>query len=260
MLNTLAMTLKKRGSEYVNQFLSENIIITEKLDTYRILFEKVNGELKFFKKDNTELNLIERVLTNVWEDAIIELSIILAEAEIPEGLRFGVAYTPVNKPIRLMYQDLPKYVLTDVTKRHGVSNKVLESFDYDEVMHWATEFKLGRPPVIFEGKLSEDQKRKLIDYGSGNYDEEDKLQDIFEKGSYSKADIIEGIIIKNDSHLVQIESYEFGLLNESYERLENSRDFYDLTLIKINSFMEKYSFPVLESNNPEESYLEIMLF
>ena len=58
MLNTLAMTLEKRGSEYVNQFLSENIIITEKLDTYRILFEKVNGEIKLFKKDNTELNII----------------------------------------------------------------------------------------------------------------------------------------------------------------------------------------------------------
>jgi hypothetical protein len=258
MLNTLAMALKKRGPEYVNQFLSENIIITEKLDTYRILFEKVNGELKFFKKDNTELNLIERVLTNVWEDAIIELSIILAEAEIPEGLRFGVAYTPVNKPIRLMYEDLPKYVLTDVTKRHETSNKVLESYDYSEVMHWATEFKLGRPPIIFEGKLSEDQKRKLIDYGSGKYDEDDKLQNIFENGSYSNADIIEGIIIKNDNQLIQIESYEFGLLNEAYQRVENSRDFYDLTLLRINSFMETYSFPLLEQKDSDEAYLAVV--
>lgn len=257
MLNTLAMTLKKRGSEYVDQFLSEEIIITEKLDTYRILFENVNGELKFFKKDNTELNLIERVLTNVWEDAIVELSIILDEAEIPEGLRFGVAYTPVNKPIRLLYEDLPKYVLTDVTKRHEVSNKVLESYDYKEVTEWATNFKLARPPVIFEGKLSEDQKRKIVDYGSGNYDEGDKLQEIFE-GSYSNAEIIEGIIIKSDNQLVQIESYEFSLLNEAYQRLESSRDFYDLTLLRINSFMDKYSFPVLEQKESDESYLELV--
>jgi len=65
MLNTIKTTLKKRGSEYVNKFLSEEVTITEKLDTYRILFENKNGELNFYKKDNSDLNLIERVLTNI---------------------------------------------------------------------------------------------------------------------------------------------------------------------------------------------------
>ena len=88
-INTLREILEKRGSEYVERFLSEDLVITEKLDTYRILFENVKGEIKFYKKDNSELNLIERVLTNVWEDAIVELSIILHEAHVPEGIRFG---------------------------------------------------------------------------------------------------------------------------------------------------------------------------
>jgi len=257
MLNTLAMTLEKRGSEYVNQFLSEKVIITEKLDTYRILFENVDGEIKFFKKDNTELNLIERIITNVWEDAIIELSIILSEAKVPEGLKFGVAYTPVNKPIRLLYESLPKYILTDVTKRHGSSKKVSESFDYDEVKKWAEEFKLGRPPVIFEGILSSEQRKDIIAYGSADFDEKTKLEDILE-GSYSNAEIIEGIIIQNDDRLMQIESYEFGLLNEAYQRLESPRDFYDLTLLGINSFMEKYNFPILEQQDPDETYVELI--
>ena len=259
MLNTLAMTLQKKGSESVNQFLSENLIITEKLDTYRILFENVKGEIKFFKKDNTELNLIERVLTNIWEDAIIELSIILAEAEVPEGLRFGVAYTPVNKPIRLLYEDIPKYILTDVTKRHGVSKKVLESYSYKEVTEWAAELKLARPPVIFEGKLSKEQIKKLIDYDTGeDFYDDGRLQEIFENGSYSGADIIEGIIIKNDNQLIQVESYEFGLLNETYQKLESSRDFYDLTLLRINSFMDSYQFPMLEQQESDEAYVELV--
>jgi len=258
MLNTLAMTLEKRGSEYVNQFLSEKVIITEKLDTYRILFENVNGELKFFKKDNTELTLVERILTNIWEDAIIELSIILAESELPEGISFGVAYTPVNKPIRLLYKDLPKYVLTDVSKRQGPGKKVLESFDYEEVSKWAEILRLGRPPIIFEGNLSEKEIQKLIDYGTFQYEDGTKLEDIFENGSYSKAEIIEGIIIKGRDQLIQIESYEFGLLNETYQRSENPRDFYDLTLLRINSFMDKYHFPMLEQNDSEESYLAIV--
>ena len=100
-INTLREILEKRGSEYVERFLSEDLVITEKLDTYRILFENVKGEIKFYKKDNSELNLIERVLTNVWEDAIVELSIILHEAHVPEGIRFGLAYTPVPKPMRM---------------------------------------------------------------------------------------------------------------------------------------------------------------
>jgi hypothetical protein len=258
MLNTLAMTLEKRGLTYVNQFLSEKVIITEKLDTYRILFEKVNGELIFFKKDNTELTLVERVLTNIWEDAIIELSIILAESELPEGISFGVAYTPVNKPIRLLYKDLPKYVLTDVSKRDYLTKKVVESFEYEEVSKWAEILKLGRPPIIFEGILNEKSINKLIDYGTFKYEDGTKLEDIFEKGSYSKAEIIEGIIIKGRDQLMQIESYEFGLLNETYQRSENPRDFYDLTLLRINSFMDKYTFPILESQGPEESYLALV--
>ncbi len=257
MLNSLSKILEKRGLRYVEDFLSEKVIITEKLDTYRILFENIDGELKFFKKDNTELTLIPRVLTNIWEDAIIELSIILAEAKIPTGIKFGIAYTPVNKPIRLLYESLPKYVLTDVSKRHGVSKRVMESYSYDEVTEWAKQLNLGRPPVIFEGILSNEQRKDLIAYGSADFEDKTKLEDILE-GSYSKAEIIEGIIIKNDNQLMQIESYEFGLLNEAYQRLESSRDFYDLTLLRINAFMDKYDFPMLEQQGSDEAYVALV--
>jgi hypothetical protein len=258
MLNTLLNALNKKGLNYVNNLLSENVIITEKLDTYRVLFENVNGKLTFFKKDNTPINLIERVLTNIWEDAIIELSIILSEHELPLGLRFGLAYTPNEKPIRLVYNKIPKYILTDVSKRDEKNNKVIESFDYNKITEWAAEFNLGGPPIIFDGKLNEKQKENIIKYVSGNYDNIDKLEDIFEK-KYSKAEIIEGIIIKTDTELYQVESYEFNILNEAYQRVETSRDFYDLTILEINSFMESYQFPlVLEGVNSDDLYLEII--
>jgi len=251
------MVLEKRGPEYLNQLLSDEIIVTEKLDTYRILFENVNGELKFFKKDNTELSLVERVLTNIWEDAIIELSIILHEEKLPEGLCFGVAYTPVNKPIRLSYDKMPKYILTDVTKRNPSTKKVLESYDYDEVTEWASKLNLGRPPVIFAGKLSDTQKKKLIEYGKGNYDEEENLLEII-GNSYSGSDIIEGIIIKSGDQLIQVQTYEFEILNEAYQRVESSRDFYDLTLLRINSFMDRYDYPQLTERSSDELYLELV--
>ena len=51
-LNTIASVLNKRGQSYVDKLLNDEVGITEKLDTFRILFEKVNGEVKFFKKND----------------------------------------------------------------------------------------------------------------------------------------------------------------------------------------------------------------
>ena len=264
-LNTLRQILEKNGSKYVEKFLNGEfqngeVTITEKLDTYRILFENVNGEIKFYKKDNSEINLIERVLTNVWEDAIIELSIILHEKNIPEGLRFGLAYTPVERPIRIPYTRLPKYLITDITRRKN--NKVVESFDYDELQNWAELLSLGRPPVIFKGKLDEEQKKVLVEYANGNYDDiEDNLSELLTnrfKGTYSDQSIIEGIIISDGERLAQIISYEFELLNEAYQKVELSRDFYDLTILSLNNFLERYPFPIMEGKNPDEMYLEMV--
>ena len=258
-LNTLTTILEKRGSEYVNKFLSDEIVITEKLDTYRVLFEKHGDHLVFFKKDNTELNLIERTLTNVWEDAIIELSTIIGDIMLPEGLRFGVAYTPVERPIRIPYSKIPKYVLTDITLRKN--NKVVEVYEYDEVNQWATTLGLGRPPIIFAGILNEEQKNVLKNYAEGNLE---KWHENFAKTitrlfgeTYSKENIIEGIIIKRDKDLAQIVSYEFDILNEAYEKEESSRDFYDLILLNLNRFMDNYQIPVLEGKTSDEMYLEL---
>lgn len=260
-LHTLTTILEKRGPEFLDKFLHEKVIITEKLDTYRILFEKQDDKLLFFKKDNTPLNLIERTLTNVWEDAIIELTTIIGDTMLPEGFRFGIAYTPVEKPIRLPYKNVPKYILTDVTLRKN--NKVSEVFEYDEVTNWASMLNLGRPPIIFEGNLTDEQITTLKLYDSNKYDELDEdnfgilIENLFGK-TYSEESIIEGIIIKNGKDLAQIVSYEFKILNEAYDNLTYSRDYYDIILLNVNSFLDTYKIPVLEGTTSDEMYLEIV--
>ena len=72
-LNTIASVLNKRGQSYVDKILDEEVVITEKLDTFRILFEMNEGELTFYKKDNTEITFIERTLNDIWESALLEL-------------------------------------------------------------------------------------------------------------------------------------------------------------------------------------------
>ena len=258
-LNTIASVLEKKGQEYVDRFLTERVVVTEKLDTYRVLFEKRDGKLVFFKKDNTELNLVERTLTNIWEDVIIELSTSLNNINIQEGLRFGIAYTPVEKPIRLSYNNIPKYVLTDVTVRKN--GKVTEVLDYNSVNEWSIVMGIGRPPIIFDGVLSEQQKTSLLEYANGQFDQKFGSFSSFITSTlgqtYSNEDVIEGIIIKGDNDLVQLVSPEFNIINEMYEKVEQSRDFYDIILTNLSSFMNRYSMPVLEGSTPDEVYLEI---
>lgn len=254
-MKTLKDLIEKRGREFVEKLLEGEIVLSEKIDTYRILFEKVNGEIQFRKKDNTPLNLIERVLTNIWEDAIVELSIILENHNIPEGLKFGVAYTPSEKPIRLQYNNIPKYFISDIS-RNG------ELLPISECMEWSKILGLGRPSTLFSGKLDEESKKFLIGYSIGEYGEETSLSDWLEQkfGTYSKEPIIEGVVIKtqDNENTFQLLSYEFQLINETYNNIQFSRDFYDLVLLNLNSFMEGYQFPVLEGEAPDELYINII--
>ena len=262
MLKRISELIETRGREYLDKLLSGEVIITEKIDVFRILFENKKGEIIFYKKDNTPITLIERTLNDTWEKALLEIPSIVDNVKIPEGIRFGIQYTPIERPLRIPYTNLPRYILSDVTKRHG-KNKVVESFDYKEVTKWAGMLCMARPPVIFSGKLNEEQKKKLIDYDTKNYNGDElsfseMIDDMF-GSTYSKQDIIEGIVIKSkDNKLVQVVSYEFELLDEAYKNSNISRDFYDIILLSLNSFMEDYNLPILEFESKEEMYLNIV--
>jgi hypothetical protein len=260
MLNSIKTSIQKRGQSYVDKLLNDEVVITEKLDTFRLSFEKQEGEVVFFKKDNSPITLIERTLNDVWEQALIELPTLIGETDLPEGIRYGVAYTPVERPLRIPYANLPRYILTDMTKR--VNGKVTESYDYDEVKQWAGILCMGRPPVIFGGKLNEEQKRLLIAYDTKNYDGEfNTFSEMITKtlqSSYSKEDVIEGIVIKSGKNLLQVISYEFEMLDEAYKKQSGSRDFYDIVLLSLNEFMDSYKFPKLNEESHDKLYLEIV--
>ena len=86
-LNTISTILAKKGQGYVDNLLNEHVIITEKLDTFRILFEQIDGKLVFFKKDNTPITIVTRTLTDIWESAILEIPTLINEHKLPEGVR-----------------------------------------------------------------------------------------------------------------------------------------------------------------------------
>ncbi len=261
MINTLAKLIEKRGLQYVENFLNENVIITEKIDTFRLIFKKENDQIKLFKKDNTPINLIERVLTDIYEDAINEIPIITKNVNIPEEYYIGLYYTPVERPLRIPYSKIPKYILTDITFRDK-NNKIISTVDNNLLKEWSSILCMGRPPIIFEGKLTEEQKKILIAYDTKQYTNEmvpfSKIVKKLFGSLYSKEDIIEGIIIKSKDKLCQVISYEFNILNEAYEKEGESRDFYDIIITDISNFLNNYDIPLLEADNKDELYLKII--
>lgn len=259
-LNTIAAVLEKKGQGFVDKILEGEVVITEKLDTFRILFEQNNGVLTFYKKDNTPITLIERTLNDIWEAALLEIPTLINETKLPEGIRFGVAYTPVERPLRIPYTNLPRYILTDMTKRK--KGKVVEAYNYDEITQWAGILCMAKPPVLFEGILSKKQKNMIMSYELKQYEGDfNSFNEMIKEtlnNTYSNSDIIEGIIIKSGKTLTQIISYEFEMLSEAYYNNKQSRDFYDIVLLSITNFMDSYKFPILESNDGDSSYIEII--
>jgi hypothetical protein len=261
MINRLYQALERKGPKYVDSLLSEDVVITEKIDTFRLIFEKKGEEIIFYKKDNTPITVIERTLSDIYEDAFLEIPIITKESSIPEGYFFGLYYTPVERPLRIPYTNLPKYILTDVTRRDE-NNKVIESCSYESVKNWASALCMGRPPVIFEGKLNEEQKSTLLKYDTKQFEGQtatfpEMIAKLF-GSTYSKQDIIEGLIIKSGDKINQVISYEFELLNEAYEKENESRDFYDIIISDLNEFLTAYNIPMLEAENKDQLYVNII--
>jgi len=261
MINSINTLLDRKGEKYVNKLLDEeNLTITEKLDTFRLLFEKKNDEIIFYKKDNNPINIIDRTLSDIYEEAILEIPLMVHDIEIPENYFFGVDYTPVERPLRIPYSELPKYILTDVTKREN--GKIVENLSNSYVIGWADVMGMGKPPILFEGKLNEEQKNLLIAYDTKQYKGESlSFAKMIEKifgGTCSGEDIIEGIVIKSGDKLAQIISYEFDLLNEAYEKKNESRDFYDIIIMDLTQFLNEYNIPVMEAEDKEQTYLNII--
>lgn len=257
-IHTLNSLKEKHNEDFVKSFLSKPLVITEKLDTYRILFQKKNDSINFYKKDNKVIDIIERTLSDIWEEPINEINHIIYDcfSEIPEGYRFGVAYIPDERPLLVPYKNLPKYILTDIINENG------KALSLEEVENWSAKLCLARPPYIFKGTLTEEQKNNLINYSNSCWEDlkEDNLGELIKNNfgkTYSGNDIIEGIIISNDESIAKIVSYEFELISEAYNKLTPSRDFYDLLIIKLNNFLSQYTLPYLQENNStEQRYID----
>lgn len=258
---------EKKGAAETRKLINGNITVTEKLDAHRFSFQ-VNSDksISFFKKnDNRPLTKVDRVISDLYERAIRHIENVPSHIikNIPEGMRFGFSYFPSNKPLRISYKFKPKnnLVLTDITMRNekGKVKKVYEDLSF--LNRWAEVLNTSMPPILYKGVLEMGQADMIMSMVNGNKKTSaffaEHVESIFGK-TYSKNRIIEGIVIKSKSSLVQLRDPSYKIFDKASAK-EVSRDFYDLTLLQIQSFMEKYQFPSnIDESDSDERYLHLI--
>ena len=255
MINTINQALEKRGQKFIDNFFDSNLIITEKLDLYRLVFTKSNGILNFFKKDNQPIDEIELILNDIWVEPI---NIIKSKLElIPEDLYFGISFASLTTPKIIPYE-LNNLIITDITYRQN--GKVIKKFNKEEVQKIADSLNFLPMPIIFEGILNKDQKDILFKYY--NKETEMILSDIIKQyfKPFTNFPLVKGLILENNNSLIQIESYEYNTLADSYKKeFTTNRVFYDLIIINLINYLKTFDFNIsFKTDSYSKRYIELI--
>lgn len=176
-LSHLRDVYEKRGKEFLESLLNKTVIINEKIDGAYFGAKRDGKQTKFnfFKKDS-KIGYIDRVLSRYYEPGIRHFESLHGDLinRIPENYVFGMDFSP-NKE-------------TPLTLSHI---KVLdENFQLVKVIHekselnkWADALGVARPAILFQGKLTDDQRVKIQEFV---YTSLDDLSEKFKTQSFTK--------------------------------------------------------------------------
>lgn len=167
----LSEIYKKQGSDFLNDLFSKEVVVTEKLNGMTFSFERnpFDGTIYFYKRDqNNPISKIDRVLMNYYDEPINYIKNLPNEIlnEIPSGWRFGMEFFINTSPVVLSYQNMPKngLVLTHIIVKNQFGDVERTIVDQEELDYWADKINVERSPIIFQGKLTDEQKVAVNDF------------------------------------------------------------------------------------------------
>jgi nicotinamide mononucleotide adenylyltransferase len=289
---TLNNIYKQEGKEFTNKLFNSHVIVCEQIDGSRFLFQKLqDNTLIFYKKDNEQINYIDRTLMKFYENAIgyIENLPIEVRANLPDNWTFGFQYFPSSAPINITYDRMPKnhLILTDISVRNESGRVIKVIHDPKILKDWAVKLDVEQPPIIFNGMLNDYQKTQLQNF-LDTPDED--LHQLFKTQSFTRYIVsilnttltkstlmndleksIEGIVFKfinpGKTELVSAKVVDpiFYFASKAIpETPRKSNDMYQIVMLDIVEFFEQYDIPGinLTEATPEERYVQLisMLF
>jgi hypothetical protein len=286
----LSEIYKKQGTDFLNELFGKDLTVSEKLNGMSFSFEKnlYDGSLSFYKRDQVNpISKIDRVLMKYYESPISHIQELdnLVLSEIPNGWRFGMEFFINPSPVLLSYQRIPKngLVLTHIIVKNEFGDIEKTIVEKEELEYWANLIGVENPPIIFQGRLSDEQKVDINDFiNSPN----DKLRDQY--GTKSFAKFLVGLLNKdiNKSHLndsleepIEGVVFRFGpidgtgdsftakILDPMFEDITKQNnvkkasyfpsDIYGITILEVMNFIldrnvDSFTF---EGDDPQDKYI-----
>lgn len=167
-INNLREVYEKKGDAFLTSLLNNFVIINEVIDGAFFGVKKTTSdEFKYFKKSG-EISYVDRVLMKYYNPVIsyFENMPLEKRQRIPSHVYFGFEYLTKKDSVSSKYDKLPKnnLVLSYIHKLDD-SGKVVSTIQSKVVLdRWADYLGVERPPIIFEGKLDDEQKTAILEF------------------------------------------------------------------------------------------------
>jgi hypothetical protein len=168
----------KKGQDFIEKLFNTYVTVNEKMDGSAFIFERdlETGKFRFYKRDQRNpITMVDRTLMKYYETPIQYIESLPPHiiTKIPRGWKFGLEYFSNPQPVEIAYDRVPKNNLilsyVHVVEEPGVIQRTIQ--EKDKLDDWADLLGVERPPIIFQGKLSEEQKNNILDFLRTPFDE-----------------------------------------------------------------------------------------
>lgn len=176
---------QKKGKEFVSDLLNKHVIVNEKMDGafFGIRKNCESGEIEFYKKGG-KLSYVDRVLSRYYEPAIQHINQ-LGQIDLPCDHYFGFEYFVNKNSQKVEYDRLPQNNLIlsyiHILGENGEPTQTIQ--DGKSLNAWADKLQVERPPIVFEGKLTDEQKVQIMEFV---YTPIEELLEKFKTTSFTK--------------------------------------------------------------------------
>jgi len=161
----------KKGKDFIDNLFNTYVTVNEKMDGSAFVFERdpETGRFNFYKRDQRyPITLVDRTLMKYYEKPINYIESLPPHIinEIPRGWRFGLEYFSNNQPVEIAYDRLPKnnLILSYIHTKNENGRPSSTIQDQEQLNNWADLLGVERPPIVFQGMLTDDQKNQILDF------------------------------------------------------------------------------------------------
>ena len=257
-------------------------VVSEKIQASSFHVKKTSTEFQYYKSGSKHaMDKVDRTMVKYYENAINYFGTIVKDVteDMPLDWKFGFDYMIDNKTVDIEYEVLPKnnLILTHIQILNPNNDTQIKKVVRDpQILNkWADKLGVQRPPIIFQGKLQENQKKDLVNLlAISDSDFSIKYKDqsftrtiynIFNNGLTNPAlntsfdDDIDGLIV-NFYEGKNPKSFKLERFDRKPAEDRKPSDMYQISLLDLVEYLEDFdiSSVSLEEEEADLRYIELI--